>query len=110
MDTLSLRRDLRTELEIVLRFLSVHKPPYMDQSEVAQVLGIDKDRVRIIPSAVGGGFGGKLDMSVQPLVPGCCVDSESSRKMRIHPTGITFFHHKKTSCEDSSKSGLQQRR
>ena len=42
--------------------------PYMDQSEVAQVLGIDKDQVRIIPSAVGGGFGGKLDMSVQPLV------------------------------------------
>ena len=42
--------------------------PYMDQSEVAQVLGIDKHQVRIIPSAVGGGFGGKLDMSVQPLV------------------------------------------
>ncbi|MED5435257.1 MAG: molybdopterin cofactor-binding domain-containing protein [SAR324 cluster bacterium] len=42
--------------------------PYMDQTEVAQFLGIEPRQVRIIPSAVGGGFGGKLDISVQPLV------------------------------------------
>lgn len=42
--------------------------PYMDQAEVAHVLGIAPEQVRIIPSAVGGGFGGKLDMSVQPLI------------------------------------------
>ena len=42
--------------------------PYMDLTEVAHVLGIDEQQIRIIPSAVGGGFGGKLDMSVQPLV------------------------------------------
>jgi len=40
----------------------------MDRDEVAQVLGIAPDQVRIIPSAVGGGFGGKLDCSVQPLL------------------------------------------
>ncbi|EDP66553.1 Aldehyde oxidoreductase [alpha proteobacterium BAL199] len=39
--------------------------PYMDRDEVAHVLGIAPERVRIIPSAVGGGFGGKLDQSVQ---------------------------------------------
>ena len=42
--------------------------PYMDRDEVANVLGIAPDRVRIRPSACGGGFGGKLDQSVQPLV------------------------------------------
>ncbi|MDG1177362.1 MAG: molybdopterin-dependent oxidoreductase [SAR324 cluster bacterium] len=42
--------------------------PYMDQTEVAQFLGIEPGQVRIITSAVGGGFGGKLDISVQPLV------------------------------------------
>ncbi len=42
--------------------------PYMDQAEVAQVLGVDADQIRIIPSAVGGGFGGKLDLSLQPLI------------------------------------------
>jgi CO/xanthine dehydrogenase Mo-binding subunit len=40
----------------------------MDRDEVAQVLAIAPEQVRIIPSAVGGGFGGKLDCSVQPLL------------------------------------------
>ena len=42
--------------------------PYGDRGEVAAVLGIAPERVRIIPSACGGGFGGKLDQSVQPLI------------------------------------------
>ncbi|MGL4635663.1 MAG: molybdopterin-dependent oxidoreductase [Beijerinckiaceae bacterium] len=42
--------------------------PYMDRDEVARVLGLPLDSVRIIPSACGGGFGGKLDVSVQPLL------------------------------------------
>ncbi|MBI5113104.1 MAG: molybdopterin-dependent oxidoreductase [Rhodovulum sp.] len=42
--------------------------PYMDRDEIAWILGIAPDRVRIVPSAVGGGFGGKIDMSVQPLI------------------------------------------
>jgi aldehyde oxidoreductase len=42
--------------------------PYMDRDEVASVLGIEKSAVRIIPTACGGGFGGKLDVSVQPIL------------------------------------------
>jgi CO/xanthine dehydrogenase Mo-binding subunit len=42
--------------------------PYMDLEEVARVLGVSQDRVRIVPTACGGGFGGKLDVSVQPLL------------------------------------------
>ena len=42
--------------------------PYMDRDEVALILGIAPDQVRIIPTACGGGFGGKLDLSVHPLV------------------------------------------
>ena len=42
--------------------------PYMDRAEVAQVMGVNPEQIRIIPSAVGGGFGGKLDLSLQPLV------------------------------------------
>jgi CO/xanthine dehydrogenase Mo-binding subunit/aerobic-type carbon monoxide dehydrogenase small subunit (CoxS/CutS family) len=41
--------------------------PYMDRDEIALILGIRPDQVRIMPTAVGGGFGGKLDLSVQPL-------------------------------------------
>jgi aldehyde oxidoreductase len=42
--------------------------PYMDRDEVARVLDLTSDAVRIIPSAIGGGFGGKLDLSLQPLI------------------------------------------
>ena len=42
--------------------------PYMDRDEVALILGFAPERVRIIPSACGGGFGGKLDLSLQPLI------------------------------------------
>ncbi len=42
--------------------------PYMDLDECARVLGLEKCAVRIIPTACGGGFGGKLDVSLQPLL------------------------------------------
>src|SRR5690606_9106969 len=42
--------------------------PYMDRDGVAHVLGIAPERVRIVPTAIGGGFGGKIDMSVQPII------------------------------------------
>lgn len=42
--------------------------PYMDRDDVARILGIAPEAVRIIPTAVGGGFGSKLDLSVQPFI------------------------------------------
>ncbi|HEX2554864.1 MAG TPA: molybdopterin cofactor-binding domain-containing protein [Microvirga sp.] len=42
--------------------------PVMDQEEVARVLGLPLSAVRIVPTACGGGFGGKLDVSVQPIL------------------------------------------
>jgi CO/xanthine dehydrogenase Mo-binding subunit/aerobic-type carbon monoxide dehydrogenase small subunit (CoxS/CutS family) len=42
--------------------------PYMDRDDVAKLLGIAPEAVRILPTAVGGGFGAKLDLSLQPFV------------------------------------------
>ena len=42
--------------------------PVMDRDDTAAILGLPPERVRIIPSAVGGGFGSKLDVSLQPLL------------------------------------------
>jgi CO/xanthine dehydrogenase Mo-binding subunit/aerobic-type carbon monoxide dehydrogenase small subunit (CoxS/CutS family) len=42
--------------------------PYMQRDELAHVLGLAPEQVRIIPSATGGGFGGKLDLSLHPLI------------------------------------------
>jgi len=41
--------------------------PYMDRDELGPILGIAPEQVRVVPTAVGGGFGGKLDLSMQPL-------------------------------------------
>jgi len=51
-----------------VRIWACTQTPYMDRDEVAHVLGVDAGRVHIVPSAIGGGFGGKLDLSVQPLL------------------------------------------
>ena len=42
--------------------------PYMDRDGVARIIGIAPEAVRILPTAVGGGFGAKLDLSVQPFI------------------------------------------
>ena len=51
-----------------VRVFACTQTPYMDRDEIAHVLGIAPARVHIVPSSIGGGFGGKLDLSVQPLV------------------------------------------
>ena len=42
--------------------------PYMDRDDTAAVLGLKPENVRIVPTATGGGFGSKLDISVQPFI------------------------------------------
>lgn len=42
--------------------------PYMDRDSMAGIMGLDPGAVRIVPTAVGGGFGSKLDLSVQPYI------------------------------------------
>jgi CO/xanthine dehydrogenase Mo-binding subunit/aerobic-type carbon monoxide dehydrogenase small subunit (CoxS/CutS family) len=51
-----------------LEIAACTQTPYMDRDEVALVMGLDKQQVRILPTACGGGFGGKLDLSLQPLI------------------------------------------
>jgi len=47
---------------------SCTQSPYMTRKDIASILGITEDSVRIIPTAVGGGFGSKLDLSTQPFL------------------------------------------
>ncbi|MFQ3622109.1 MAG: molybdopterin cofactor-binding domain-containing protein, partial [Acetobacteraceae bacterium] len=51
-----------------IEIVACTQTPYMDRDEIALILGISPDRVRIVPTAVGGGFGGKLDLSLQPMI------------------------------------------
>ncbi len=51
-----------------LRIFACTQTPYMDREEIARMLKLPDDRVHIVPSAMGGGFGGKLDIAIQPLI------------------------------------------
>ena len=74
--------------------------PVMNRDSTAEVLGLAPTQVRIVPSACGGGFGGKLDVSVQPLtalaawltgVPVACVYERPESMMaspKRHPSAI----------------------
>jgi len=94
--------------------LEVHvttQTPYMDRDELALVMKLPCEQIRIVPTACGGGFGGKLDMSVQPLIgvaawllgrPVACVytrpESMASSTKR-HPSKIRI----KSGCDASGK-------
>jgi aldehyde oxidoreductase len=51
-----------------IRLFACTQTPYMDRDEVARVLGLQPQQVHVVPSAIGGGFGGKLDIAIQPLL------------------------------------------
>jgi CO/xanthine dehydrogenase Mo-binding subunit/aerobic-type carbon monoxide dehydrogenase small subunit (CoxS/CutS family) len=51
-----------------MEIVACTQAPALDREAVARVLGVAEAAVRIRPSACGGGFGGKLDVSVQPLL------------------------------------------
>lgn len=42
--------------------------PVMDLDALEIILGLKREQIRIVPTAVGGGFGSKLDISVQPYL------------------------------------------
>ena len=64
-----------------------------DREQVAHVLGLPEDRVRIIYKAIGGAFGGKEDMSIQ-IALGLAV-------MRLAERGETRPIHCRWSREES---------
>lgn len=42
--------------------------PHPHRGDLARILAVTPEQVRVVATAVGGGFGGKLDMTVQPLL------------------------------------------
>ncbi|MDE2790084.1 MAG: molybdopterin-dependent oxidoreductase [Paracoccaceae bacterium] len=64
--------------------MTVHvctQAPVLDRDCIAAILGLAPGDVRIRPTAVGGGFGSKLDLSVQPYV--ALAAMKTGRPVRI---------------------------
>jgi CO/xanthine dehydrogenase Mo-binding subunit len=57
--------------QIVDGRIEVHactQAPVMDLEALEVILGMDRSKIRIVPTGVGGGFGSKLDITVQPYL------------------------------------------
>ena len=75
--------------------------PHMDREAIALILGIETEAVRIAPTACGGGFGSKIDLTLEPFIalaawyldrPAAMIFSrgESMRaSTKRHPSEIT---------------------
>jgi len=51
-----------------VEILACTQAPVMALESMEILLGMDRSRIRIVPTAVGGGFGSKLDISLQPYL------------------------------------------
>jgi aldehyde oxidoreductase len=84
---------------------------YDEQREIAELLGLPKEKVRSISKYVGGGFGGKEDMSVQhhaallAWVTKQPVKVTLSRKesIMIHPKRHAMEITVTTACDENGK-------
>ena len=82
---------------------------YQTRKECAEALGIDQSKVRVVSKMVGGGFGGKEDMSVQhhaSILSYLCnkpVKVALSRResMMIHPKRHAMEMEVTTACDEN---------
>jgi aldehyde oxidoreductase len=68
----------------MLTVFACTQTPYMDRDELANMFGLAPTKVRIIPSAVGGGFGGKLDLSLQPIIAAAAIKTKRPVRCVYH--------------------------
>ena len=84
---------------------------YDEYREIGQLLGIPKDKLRIISAYVGGGFGGKEDMSVQhhaALLAYLChkpvkVTLTRKESLFVHPKRHPMEMELTTGCDDNGR-------
>ena len=74
----------------------------MDIEGLELILNMDRSQIRVVPTAVGGGFGSKLDLSVQPYLALATLKTGQPVRMRYsrtesmqsttkrHPSDITL--------------------
>ncbi|MDL4841011.1 xanthine dehydrogenase subunit D [Aquibacillus rhizosphaerae] len=75
---------------------------YKDRFQLSRILDIPEEKIRIVSSPMGGSFGGKDELNIQPygavlaLVSGCPVKIHQTRKesliagLKRHPMKITM--------------------
>lgn len=95
--------------EGVVRIYSGDQGVYQTMKECAEALGLPREKVRVTACAVGGGFGGKEDMSVQhhAAILACLtkrpVKVTLSRRdsLRVHPKRHAMEIKMTTACDEN---------
>ena len=84
---------------------------YQTQKECAEAMGLPIEKVRVTAMMVGGGFGGKEDMSVQhhvailALKTGCAVKVKLTRdeSLLVHPKRHAMEMEFTTACDENGR-------
>lgn len=84
---------------------------YDDLNEISSLLGVEKSKIRVISKYVGGGFGGKEDMSCQhhaallAFLTGKPVKMTLSRNesIKVHPKRHAMEMEFITACDENGK-------
>lgn len=92
-------------------FLTVYtggQSVYDEYREIGKLLGIDKDKLRIISAYVGGGFGGKEDMSVQHHAALLAYLAKVPVKVTLTREESLFVHPKRHPMEMEMTTGCDK--
>jgi aldehyde oxidoreductase len=81
---------------------------YDEYHEISAYLGISQDKVRIKSAVVGGGFGGKEDMSVQHQAALCAYLTKRPVKVSFSRQESINYHPKRHAMEIYCKIGCDE--
>ncbi len=98
-------QDQRGHLVINVATQYVH----WDRVEIARVLGWTENRVQVVCTAVGGAFGGREDMSLQPLVALAALKTGRPVKMILNRKESFAAHSKRHPMVMSYKTGVDNK-
>lgn len=95
----------------VLRIISGDQGVYQTMEECSEALGLPHDRVRVTAAMVGGGFGGKEDMSVQHHAALLAfltdrpvkVSLTRAESIKVHPKRHAMEIEMTTACDEKGR-------
>lgn len=82
--------------------------PYQDRNQIAKILGVPDDQVRVRGTLIGGGFGGKEDLAAQAHVALLAQATGRPVKMLYSRQESLLFHPKRHATQIKVKTGARR--
>lgn len=82
--------------------------PYQDREQIAKAMGMPEERVRVIGTQIGGGFGGKEDIAGQIHVAMLATATQRPVKMLYTRQESLIFHPKRHATIIRIKTGAKR--